>query len=323
MGTPYYMAPEQAKGARDLDHRVDIYATGVIFYEALTGQVPFNADTFNELLFKIVLEEPRPLEQLVPDIDMGFAAIVNKAMVRDPANRFANCQDFMQALAQWAAGYGPQLAAALGTSQPAGQTGAHMVSPGAVPGVPSPAMGVPGVGTPGAWSQTSGGYGQTGTHEVPKKSIAGLVAGFAVVGVLAVGGGGYAVMHMSKSEDAAAAAQKQAEAAEQERNSAAAKAQAEIEKANSDKAKAEADRQQLQSDKAKVEAENSALSKAAAAAAAEASAAAAKPRAVAVAGKPAAKAAPAPAPAPAPAAAKTSTSNSTTTSSGRKIRTSL
>src|SRR6187402_1126625 len=52
MGTPYYMAPEQAKGSRDLDHRVDLYAAGVILYEAITGEVPFNADTFNELLFK-------------------------------------------------------------------------------------------------------------------------------------------------------------------------------------------------------------------------------------------------------------------------------
>src|SRR6478609_5085049 len=62
MGTPYYMAPEQAKGARDLDHRVDLYAAGVILYEAVTGEVPFNADTFNELLFKIVLETARPVE---------------------------------------------------------------------------------------------------------------------------------------------------------------------------------------------------------------------------------------------------------------------
>ncbi len=98
MGTPYYMAPEQAKGARDMDHRVDLYATGVILYEALTGQVPFNADTFNELLFKIVLEQPRPVEELAPEIDAGFSAIVNKAMARDPASRFASAQDFQAAL---------------------------------------------------------------------------------------------------------------------------------------------------------------------------------------------------------------------------------
>jgi serine/threonine protein kinase len=68
MGTPYYMAPEQAKGSRELDHRVDIYATGVILYEALTGQVPFNADTFNELLFKIVEASPRSSRKRWPAI---------------------------------------------------------------------------------------------------------------------------------------------------------------------------------------------------------------------------------------------------------------
>src|SRR6188474_431046 len=116
MGTPYYMAPEQAKGARDLDHRVDLYAAGVILYEAITGEVPFNADTFNELLFKIVLEAAKPVEQVVPNIDPNFAAIVNKSMAREPAARFQNAREFQQALEQWAAGAGPQFAAALNAS---------------------------------------------------------------------------------------------------------------------------------------------------------------------------------------------------------------
>src|ERR1700755_353660 len=103
------MAPEQAKGAKDMDHRVDLYAAGVILYESVTGQVPFNADTFNELLFKIVLEEPKPLLTIEPNLDPGFAAIVTKAMARDPAHRFQTSREFQQALAQWGAGQGAML----------------------------------------------------------------------------------------------------------------------------------------------------------------------------------------------------------------------
>src|SRR3978361_174403 len=113
MGTPYYMAPEQAKGAKDADHRVDLYAAGVILYESVTGEVPFNADTFNELLFKIVLEEARPVQALVPDIDPGFAAIITKAMTREPSARFQSAKEFQQTLEHWAHNAGPELAAAL------------------------------------------------------------------------------------------------------------------------------------------------------------------------------------------------------------------
>src|SRR5882672_6483366 len=96
-----------------MDHRVDLYAAGVILYEALTGHVPFSADTFNELLFKIVLEEPKPLAEVDPNIDAGFAAIVTKAMARDPAHRFQNAREFQQALAAWGSGQGATLANAL------------------------------------------------------------------------------------------------------------------------------------------------------------------------------------------------------------------
>jgi len=52
MGTPYYMSPEQARG-QAVDHRSDLYAIGVVAYQAVTGHVPFQAETFNELIFKI------------------------------------------------------------------------------------------------------------------------------------------------------------------------------------------------------------------------------------------------------------------------------
>jgi eukaryotic-like serine/threonine-protein kinase len=98
MGTPYYMSPEQAKGSGQVDHRSDLYAMGVIMYEAVTGSVPFNANTFNELLFKIVLSDPPPLSQVAPHVDPRFAAVVSKAMAREPAQRFGSAAELIQAL---------------------------------------------------------------------------------------------------------------------------------------------------------------------------------------------------------------------------------
>jgi eukaryotic-like serine/threonine-protein kinase len=102
MGTPYYMSPEQARGSREVDLRSDLYAVGVILYEALSGNKPFTAETFNELLFKIVLSEPQPLKEIVPDVDPAFESIVYKAMARDVAHRFQSAGEFVAALESWA-----------------------------------------------------------------------------------------------------------------------------------------------------------------------------------------------------------------------------
>src|SRR5437667_420631 len=72
MGTPYYMAPEQARGAKEIDHRCDLYAAGAILYECVTGRVPFDAESVNELLFKIVLEPITPPRSVVHDLDPAF-----------------------------------------------------------------------------------------------------------------------------------------------------------------------------------------------------------------------------------------------------------
>jgi serine/threonine-protein kinase len=101
LGTPYYMSPEQAKGSPRIDHRSDLYSVGVMLYETVTGQVPFDAGTFNELIFRIVLESPPPFESFVPDADPDFVAIVKKAMAREPDERYQTAREMHDALSQW------------------------------------------------------------------------------------------------------------------------------------------------------------------------------------------------------------------------------
>ena len=117
LGTPYYMSPEQAKGSRGIDSRSDLYAVGVILYECITGQVPFSAETFNELIFRIVLESPPPVESFVPNLDPAFRAIIHKAMAREVGDRFQTAEEFRSILMYWAeqAALGP---AAMGPGAP-------------------------------------------------------------------------------------------------------------------------------------------------------------------------------------------------------------
>jgi eukaryotic-like serine/threonine-protein kinase len=101
MGTPYYMSPEQAQGTQTIDGRSDVYSLGVILYEALSGSVPFDGNTFNELMFKIVLSSPRPLSEVAPSLDPRLVALVEQAMARDITVRFQSADDMIRALDQY------------------------------------------------------------------------------------------------------------------------------------------------------------------------------------------------------------------------------
>jgi len=166
MGTPYYMSPEQAKGS-PIDVRSDLYAIGVVAYQMLTGRVPFNAGSFNELLFKIVLEQPEPLERVVPGLDPGFTGIVHRAMARDPEARFQSAREFQTALKAWQplfahlAGYDVNATLALPdalppphASQPAFAPPPRASQPGF--GAPPPAYAL---STPGVAAPNGGFYG--------------------------------------------------------------------------------------------------------------------------------------------------------------------
>jgi eukaryotic-like serine/threonine-protein kinase len=98
MGTPYYMAPEQARGERDLDARVDLYACGVILYEALTGRRPFTASNYNALLMQILSATPRAASELRPALPPAFDAVIAKAMARRREDRYEAASDFQRDL---------------------------------------------------------------------------------------------------------------------------------------------------------------------------------------------------------------------------------
>ncbi len=97
IGTPAYMAPEQAKGAKEIDHRIDIYAMGVILYEVLTGRRPYSGSSTNELVFKIIGEPFLAPRRINPQISLPMEQVILQAMAKDPAQRFSSAQAMKQA----------------------------------------------------------------------------------------------------------------------------------------------------------------------------------------------------------------------------------
>jgi eukaryotic-like serine/threonine-protein kinase len=105
MGTPFYMSPEQARGDRNLDARVDLWACGVILYEALTGRRPFIAANYNALLLQILTGTPKPARELRPSMPEGFDAVLDRAMARSREQRYPSAILFQRDLATLRARY--------------------------------------------------------------------------------------------------------------------------------------------------------------------------------------------------------------------------
>ncbi len=153
MGTSHYMAPEQIAGDREADHRIDIYACGVILYQMLVGHVPFDATSVHGVIYKIMNEQPPPLSAQRDGLPAGIEDIIRRAMARDREHRFQAAADLAYALVPYGSGsvvFGrgsqvpvqrpsPGSPGTDHTEVPAPVTGGAVIIPAATP-IPAPSV---------------------------------------------------------------------------------------------------------------------------------------------------------------------------------------
>jgi Tol biopolymer transport system component len=95
LGTPAYMAPEQATADPNLDHRVDIYAVGIMGYELLTGRTPFAGLNAQQMLAAQVTEDPAPLARFRPALSPALQSVIMRCLAKHPADRWQTAQELL------------------------------------------------------------------------------------------------------------------------------------------------------------------------------------------------------------------------------------
>jgi serine/threonine-protein kinase len=120
LGSPRYISPEQARNAKDVDARADIF--GVVLYQIIAGEPPFGGDTFGEILTNILLSDPPPLPSLRADLPAGLAEVVERCLQRERDERYGDVAELAHALAPFggprAADRARRVAAIIGEEAP-------------------------------------------------------------------------------------------------------------------------------------------------------------------------------------------------------------
>jgi serine/threonine-protein kinase len=98
LGTPFYMSPEQCRGEKDVDSRTDLYAVGVMLYEAVTGQLPFNKATHAEIMVAHLNDFPDAPKMLNPEISPELEMVIFRALAKNPGARFQDAVELSDAL---------------------------------------------------------------------------------------------------------------------------------------------------------------------------------------------------------------------------------
>ena len=99
LGTPNYMAPEQIRG-EDVDHRADIFATGVVFYELLSGRKAFEGDSVATTLYKVLETQPPPIHLIDEQLPAALSNVIDRALAKDRLARFQTSREMLDALLQ-------------------------------------------------------------------------------------------------------------------------------------------------------------------------------------------------------------------------------
>jgi PAS domain S-box-containing protein len=102
LGTPAYMAPEQAAGRlEEIDARTDVYGLGAMLYEILTGEAPFSGSDTREILKNVCEKEPRPPRSLVADVPLTLETVCLRALAKKPADRYKSAAELAEEVQQW------------------------------------------------------------------------------------------------------------------------------------------------------------------------------------------------------------------------------
>lgn len=175
IGTPAYMAPEQAQGM-EVDSRVDIYALGVVVYQMLTGEQPFVAESTMQLVLKVIQEDPPSVLDIVDGLPETLGAVMDRVLTKDPNDRYQTASEFAEAFSEAIRGSTEVQAAVRVPARPA-PAAATEADPGATEAFAPESSAAPTV-MPGETGQT------VIMHQGPSSTV--LLGGVAIIAIAMV-----------------------------------------------------------------------------------------------------------------------------------------
>jgi serine/threonine-protein kinase len=191
MGSPLYMAPEQLRSAREVDPRADVWALGAILFRLVTGRTPFDGETMAQLCARVLVEPPRPIRTLRPDLPEGLAQVIERCLEKEPEKRFSSVAELARALDPFAAQAAVRLADRVIAISARPPSSSHSVPPPPI-SVPPRSQGTVRL-APHHGALTGKSLPAIASSEFPPKKKRNLVPAIAL---LAIVGGGVAAWAM-------------------------------------------------------------------------------------------------------------------------------